>query len=174
MVQSLPPILLAAVEERLGEEVRNQGGYILPVGAGRKVELAGDIKGLRGGLGIVETMKGDYASSDDGLKEDFEIKRLGANPPETLLKLRTDAERSIFAAAGVPLLSSVTDGTALREAMRRFLHSTLTPVTAIALEELRLKLGDAAISIDYSGLGAADITGKAKGVSRYGERGNEH
>ena len=65
----------------------------------------------------------------------------------------------MFAAAGTPVLTSFQDGTAMRESMRRFLHSTIQPVADVALVELRLKLDSPDLALDFSRLFASDLSG---------------
>ena len=153
--------LLQSVETRLGQEADTNVGYLLPLPVGRKTELAADLKGLKGRLALVE-------SSSDGWEgggaphQDFAVKRIGANPPMSLMELRAAAERSIYAAAGAPLLASLSEGTALREGMRRFLHATISPVSDVALVELRTKLDDDTLGFDFSRLFASDLQGRAR------------
>ena len=124
-------------------------------------QAASDIRGLKGKIGLVES--GTWGGSqDDRPREDFEAKRVGANPPPVLVTLRADAQASMFAAAGTPVLTSYQDGTAMRESMRRFLHSTIQPVADVALVELRLKLESPDLALDFSRLFASDLSGRAR------------
>ena len=134
----------------------------MPVPAGKKEEqLAGDIKTLKGQLGVVETGRG-YSDPGSGPAKDFEAIRVGPHPPQVLIQLRESVERSVYAAAGVPPLSSNQDGTSQRESMRRFLHSTLTPVGVIAASELSVKLDTPGLTFAFDKLFAADLAGRAR------------
>ena len=112
--------ILSRLDSGLAAEVGGPVGYLMPVPVGKKNELAGDIKKLKGQLGLVESTKSWNNDSASTPAEDFEPKRVGPHPPEVLIRLRESAERSIFAAAGVPRLTSNIDGTSQRESMRRF------------------------------------------------------
>ena len=63
---------------------------------------------------------------------DWQAVRLGANPPDALVNLSDKAALAVLAACGVPpeLMSGQAQGTAAREAFRRFLHATVTPCWA--------------------------------------------
>ena len=156
--------LLDSVEGRLAQEANTAVAYVLPTPPNHSKDvLASDITSLRGKLGFIETTKGAWdGEQEDAPLKDFETARIGTRPPAELMTLRSDAENSIFAAAGVPLLSSITDGTSQREGLRRLLHSTIDPVTAIALVEFALKLDAPGLSMDYSRLGAIDISGRSR------------
>ena len=68
--------------------------------------------------------------------KDWVPNRLGANPPE---------------------LFSSTQGTAAREAFRRFLNATVTPVLAFMAAEAALKLDTPGLAFDTTGMHAADV-----------------
>ena len=153
--------ILSRLDCGLSAEAGGPSGYLIPVPAGRRDELAGDIKQLKGQLGVVETSK-SYADPGSSPAKDFEAIRVGPNPPPVLISLRESAERSVYAAAGVPPLSSNQDGGSQRESMRRFLHSTLAPVGVIAAAELALKLDTPGLTFAFDKLFAADISGKAR------------
>ena len=153
--------ILSRLDVALAAEVSGPVGYLMPVPAGKKDQLAGDIKSLKGQLGVVETSNA-YADKASAPAKDFEAIRVGPHPPEVLIKLRESAERSIFAAAGVPPLTSNIDGTSQRESLRRFLHSTLTPVGVIAARELSVKLDTPGLTFAFDKLFAADLSGRAR------------
>ena len=91
---------------------------------------------------------------------DLEPSRLGPNPPATFPDIRSRLQESILSACGIPpaLISSIGTGTAAREAYRQVLHSLLTPLGALVVEELKLKL-DPDAELDFSSLRAGDISG---------------
>ncbi|MDE0520925.1 MAG: hypothetical protein OXH79_03105 [Boseongicola sp.] len=86
--------------------------------------------------------------------------------------LRTAVGRDVLAACGVPpsLFVANSDGTAQREAFRRFLHSSLRPLARIMEAELTLKL-DAAVALDLSEINAADVAGRARAFKQLTEAG---
>ena len=156
--------LMDNLEVRLTEETGTAVGYLLGVPAGKKEELAGDIRALKGKLGLVETGLSAYQGSADRVanRDDFEPKRIGADPPAGLVSLREDVQASLFGAGGTPILTSTTDGTAMREMLRRFLHSTISPVADVALVELRRKLDSPDLRLDFKRLYASDLAGRAR------------
>ena len=54
------------------------------------------------------------------------------------------------------------DGTSLREAFRRFLHATLVPLADLVQDELRAKLDAPALTLNFDGLFASDLAGRAR------------
>ena len=155
--------ILSRLDGSLSREMNAAVGYLVPVGPGQKDELAGDIISLKGRVGVVETTKG-HSDRNSGPDKDFDSVRIGPSPPEVLIKLRESAERSVYAAAGVPPLSSNQDGTSQRESMRRFLHSTLGPVGVIAASELADKLATPGLTFSFKKLYAADTAGRSRSV----------
>ena len=68
-----------------------------------------------------------------------------------------------MAAAGIPLpmVSERADATALREALRQFVHVTLQPVVKIVAAELSRVL-EAGIALDLAPLASADVQGRSR------------
>ena len=54
-------------------------------------------------------------------------------------------------------------GTAAREAYRRFLHSSVAPVAELAAVEMREKLDSPELAITFDKLFASDLSGRARG-----------
>ena len=68
-----------------------------------------------------------------------------------------------MAACGVPVeLIEAGQGTASREAYRRFLHSTIAPVARIAAHEIGRKLDVENLAFKFDALRASDVAGKAR------------
>ena len=60
---------------------------------------------------------------------DYEAKRIGPNPPASLATLRSQSGAQVLAACGVPIeLFEGSSGTGQREAWRRFLHGSVSPL----------------------------------------------
>ena len=59
-------------------------------------------------------------------------------------------------------MSGQGQGTAAREAFRRFLHATVTPLLAAMAAEAALKLDTPGLAFDATGLHAADVSGRAR------------
>ena len=75
---------------------------------------------------------------------------------------------SILSACGVPpsLAMPNSDGTAQREAWRRFLFSTISPVARIVAAELAVKLDTPTLRFAFDDLYASPIlTGRARAYS---------
>ena len=96
--------------------------------------------------------------------QDWKPQRLGANPPDALVDLSEKSTLAVLAACGVPpeLMSGQGQGTAAREAFRRFLHSTVAPMLAAMAAEAALKLDTPGLAFDTMGLHAADVSGRAR------------
>ena len=99
-------------------------------------------------------------------------RRIGANPPPALGELRGDAWSAVLAASGVPpsLFRDVADGTAQREAFRRFLTSAVEPLTELVAEELAAKLNEP-VTFAFEGLYAHDLAGRAQAFKRLARGG---
>ena len=151
------------IERRLAEETSTATSYVLPLPEAADVDkLKADIKGGRGRLHIVDTTStgwGDGTASAP--RQDWKSNRLGADPPESLGKLRSDVRGDVFGAYGIPN-TVFGSGGAAREAYRQFLSSTIGPVAKIALHELSNKLDTPTLALDFSELRAADIAGRAR------------
>ena len=95
--------------------------------------------------------------------DDWVSKRIGMSPPLPMVELRSRAELSILAAAGVPTtVMSTSDGTAKKEDFRRFLTLTMVPIG----KQIAQQVGDAIdvpdLAFDFNDLGAADIAAKGR------------
>ena len=159
--------LASMIEHRLAQEATAPAGQILPVpGAAadpQTIALGGTLKNLKGRLGLVPSMSGNWSGAkQDAPRMDYETRRLGANPPASLDMLRSSSARHVLAACGVPIeLAESSEGTGAREAFRRFLHATITPAARLVELELSQKL-DVPVKLDFSGLMASDLSGRAR------------
>ena len=151
------------IERRLAEEASTATSYVLPLPESANVDkLKADIKGGRGRLHIVDTTStgwGDGTASAP--QRDWKSNRLGADPPDSLGKLRSDVKADIFGAYGIPSSIHGTGGSA-RESYRQFLSSTIQPLAKLVVEELADKLDTPTLALDFSELRAADISGRAR------------
>ena len=151
------------IERRLAEEAGTATSYVLPLPEGANVDkLKADIKGGRGRLHIVDTTAaawGDGTASAP--RADWKSNRLGANPPDSLAKLRGDVKADIFGVYGIPSSIHGTGGSA-RESYRQFLSSTILPLAKLVVEELADKLDTPTLALDFTELRAADIAGRAR------------
>ena len=93
---------------------------------------------------------------------DWQPRRMGASPPESLGNLYGPAGREVLNVCGVPVsLAMDADGTRQCEAWRRFVMGAVEPVAQTVAEELGRKLEQPALSFDFGGLWAHDLAGRA-------------
>ena len=154
----------AALEAQLTAEVKGPVGSVIPVPhTGSLAGLQADISKLAGKVALVESTSGGFGDKDSAPKMDWLTRRIGANPPESMIGLRKDVQASILAACGCPgSLLERSDGTLAREEMRRFLHSTISPVARVVADELAVKLDTPGLAFDFSALFASDLSGRAR------------
>ena len=166
--------LSAEVSTALMEESSMTRGAVLPMptrGDGLP-ELKADLKKLKGRVAFVEAHDSTgYGDSRKTPGAGWDLKRIGANPPETLVKLHDQASREVYAAIGLnPALFTAGDGTALREIFRQAVHSLVAPLGILVSAELSQKL-ETDISLDFSRVMAADIQGRARSLKSLTEAG---
>ena len=176
---SLTGRVLAETELALGDEAAGPRGNLIPVpddpDAGGEDDpddpdstaaLRATITGLKGKTALVPTTSGGWGDADEAPGRgavDWAVRRLGAAPGAPLVSLRDGAAMAILAACGVPVeLVSGGDGTALREAWRRFLHSTVQPLAGVVAVELARKLDTPGLALSFEGLFASDLSGRAR------------
>ena len=93
---------------------------------------------------------------------DWEVKRIGADPPAAEVELLSVASREVYAACGVPPgLLMDGEGIGQRESYRRFLHATVVPIARIVQTELTAKL-DGDVRLSFDSLFAGDLSGRAR------------
>ena len=160
--------LSGALETALAGEAAGPSGHVLPIPEGTRdlATLKADLDGLGGGLKLAETFAGGW---DEGAaaapQADWTQKRLGADPPAPLVDLHEQANLSVLAACGVPApLVSRSDGTAAREAWRRFLFASVAPLGRLVAEEAAVKLDSPGLSLGFAGLRASDLSGRARAL----------
>ena len=156
--------LAAQLETKLTQEVGGPVGNVLPLPhKGSVTQLQGDTDKLAGRTVLVESTAGGFGDEKAAPRMDWMTRRIGANPPESMIGLRKDVQASILAACGCPgSLLERSDGTLAREEMRRFLHSTISPEARIVASELAVKLDTPGLAFDFSNLFASDLSGRAR------------
>ena len=167
--------LAANLEKRLGEEAGGAVAHILPIpqdgGSGEDDDplamLKADIAGAKGRTILTETTAAAWGEGMSAApKADWKASRLGADPPEVLQGLRSDAGMAVLSACGVPVsLATDADGTSQRESWRRFVMGAVEPLLEIVGEELERKL-ETTISFDLTGLWAHDLQGRASAFQK--------
>ena len=168
--------LLSSLETRLGQEAAARVAQVIPSPSSGEetATLRSTIRDANGGLALVPTMMAGAWTGDrtQEPRKDWQIQRLGANPPEVLRALRSDVGRHVAAACGIPpdLIEAGTDSAGQREAYRRWLWSSIVPVGRIVSEELSAKL-DASIALTFDRLGAGDLQGRTRSAKQLVEAG---
>ena len=174
---------VAALERLVAREAAAPHGSLLGVPESPQVDEAGDVKPLdafradlakaRGGTLVMEhSGQWDTETPGGAGRSKLEHLRYGMMR-ETVDPLRTATGRDVLAACGVPpsLFVATSDGTAQREAFRRFLHTALRPMARVMEAELRAKLDAPALTLDMSEVGAADVAGRARAFKAFVESG---
>ena len=157
--------LLDNIEQRLAQETGQSVGALIPVPNVQSTEkLQRDLRDLKGEVTLVESTAQGWGAGQSGAPAgDFQVLRIGADPPETLPTLRRQVEQSILAACGVP--TSVLDsgqGTASREAYRQFLHLTIIPVALEVGAQIAAAFDIPAFAMSFDRLMASDLSGRAR------------
>ena len=166
--------LMGSLEYVLANEAGGPHGHVIPVPDAGDVAgddageddagLPADIAALKGGTALVETTSAGYGEGrSEAPKHDWQPKRIGADPPDVLAKLRTDAGHAVLAACGVPVeLIDKGDGSGQKEAWRRFVLGTVAPMAATVAAECRAKLDAPALAFDFDDLRASDVDARAR------------
>ena len=182
-VADLTGSLCGSLEKSLSDEAATPHGFLMPVPQVDEVEddeidpledMRADLKGLDGGLSLVETtFSGGGEGRSASPQKDWIPSRLGPSPPKALCDLREDVHRTVLSACGISpaMVGGRSDGTARREAYRTFAHLSLTPVGRMVSAELADKLEIPGLRFDWSALMAGDITGKARAFKSLVESG---
>ena len=164
--------ILASLERQLREESSGAVGSLIPVAAPDQA-VADTIAQLSGMTLQVEG--GDSGLGQDSKPgQEWSPKRLGFNAPASLSIIRSDVQRALLAAAGVPveLVDPGAAGSAgAREAWRRFIHATIQPVASLVSAELSRVGLDGEISFER--LFASDLQGRARAFASLVNAGSE-
>ena len=104
--------------------------------------LKTDIRTARGKSLLLETTAAGWAEGKSAApQKDWRPERLGPHPPEAMEKIREGAFRAVLAATGTPPSMFISDdGTAQREALRRWHQNLVLPMARILERELTEKL----------------------------------
>ena len=164
-IANLTGRLSAAATQALGDEVQGPRAQIIGIPTdGDDVTvrtLKNDIRTARGNALLMEA--GDWDVQGSQNHASYEPKRLGANPPASLVNLHDSVRNEVLGCCGVPpiLYGNAGQAAGLREAYRLLLHSTVAPLGMLVAVELSAKL-DTQIKFDWSELRAGDMAGAAR------------
>ena len=170
----------AGLEERLSEELSAPCAHLLPIpadgGDGSQndplAQLKADIAGAKGGTVMLETTSAGYGEGRAAAPaQDWTAHRLGAAPPDALVKLRAEGSMALLSACGVPpaLATSNSDGSAQRESFRRLGVSVRGKAKEIA-GELSAKL-ERDITLHLDEMRSDDRVGMARVVKNLVDAG---
>ena len=164
--------LAGSLEKRLSEEAGGNSGYIIPIpsdgGADDQDDdplatLKRDLANAKGSVILTETVSAGWGEGRASAPmNDWRQARYGFDPPEALKGLRLDSGMAVLNSCAVPLAlaGDKVDGTAAREAWRRFIMLSVEPLLKIVALEFSHKL-ETEVSFDMRNLFAHDIAGRA-------------
>ena len=159
--------MVMEIETALAQEAGTPRAHVVPVPDPKQAgQLTADLRGSRGGLSLVPSVASDAAwgqGQESKPADDWVSKRIGMSPPQPMVELRSRAELSILAAAGVPVtIMSVSDGTAKAKDFSRFLTLTMVPIGKIIAQQVGDAIDVPDLAFDFNDLGAADIAAKGR------------
>ena len=97
--------------------------------------------------------------------------RIGSEPAAALPELRSNVERSILAACGVPIeVALQASGSGGRESWRRWIYGSVGPMARLIESEFSAKL-DRPITLGFDSLRASDLAGRARAYKQLTEAG---
>ena len=142
--------LQGEAERSLGDEAAGPLAQILPVpqDGGDDTDddplasLKADIGAARGKAVLTETTAAGWGEGRTAApQQDWQAKRLGPAPPEAMVRVADAAFSRMVAACGASVsLFTDADGTAQREAWRRWHLGTVQPLARLLAHELTLRL----------------------------------
>ena len=165
--------LASVVQSKLLDEVSGMPvGGLLPVSGDPNSEKFAPfkqaLKSLRGKLAPVESKTSSYSAPGQpspNAANEFMVRRIGANPPDSLTKL-CDLELNLVSCLQVPreLVLGRSDGTALRESWRRFTIVIKSVGRSVAFQLAR-DLDLPGLTMDWDALAGPDIAQRARAFS---------
>ena len=176
--------LLAGAENALLRDTSALSATVVPQPPTRAGEdddddpLAGLKQALLAAKGksvFVETTQSSYGGDHrDKPSADWQQRRLGPEPPDSLVKLHAAAAEAVLGAVGIdPVLAGFRagDGTLAREAYRRFERLVVQPLGRLVEAELRLKLDSPDLTLNFASLRASDSVSLARAFKGLTESG---
>ena len=162
-VAQLAGRLSAETAAALADESAGPRGAFLPTpapGADSSVgNMKSDIRSARGDMLMVQS--GDWGEAGSA-EAQWNAKRFGPAPPDSLVQLLDMASKEVMAACGLSgALWFAESASSSREAYRQSLHSVVSPIGRLVAAELQDKL-EAPIALDWGELRAGDISGRAR------------
>ena len=174
---------IAALERMVANEAGAPHGHLLGVPEApqtgeddetRQLDaFRGDLAKAKGGTLVMEHTGGwDTETPTGGARSRLEHVTYGMER-SIVDVLRTGTGRDVLSACGVPptLFVANSDGTAQREAFRRFMHASLVPMARMIETECRVKLDSPGLELDLSAIHAADTAGRSRAFKQLVEAG---
>ena len=172
--------LAGQLEKKLGQEISANSALLIPVpqdgGDGSESDplatLKTDLKSANGGVVLTETTSSGWTEGMTAApRRDWQQARIGPEPPEILGSLRKEVFRDVMRACGVPsALVDDADGTAQREAYRRFVMTSCEGLARRMQEEIEAKLEES-IDLDFGSMWAHDVVGRSQSCKRLVDAG---
>ena len=134
--------------------------------------LRADLRAARGKALLVETTAAGWGEGKTAAPQaDWRQQRLGPQPPDVLAQLRRDAFAHVLAACGAPpsMFVDNADGTAQREAVRRWHLNTVLPLARLVEHELSAKL-ETPVKLRFDSY-ALDMVSRATVVAKLAQAG---
>ena len=168
--------LAAGLETQMADEASGPTGSIFSIpestnptkGEDDIDPMAGARAGIAGAKGapiLLETPAGGYGDPGQAPRREWEARRFGAAWPAAVADARPHIQNTIYSVMGIPLslVNLPADGAGQREAYRRFLYSTIIPVSKLVSTELRSKL-DPAAALGFAELAASDVVSRSRAI----------
>ena len=129
-------------------------------------DLKADLRTARGKALLLETVAAAWGEGRQvAPQRDWKPERLGPDPPDGLVQVRTDAFKAVLAAAGCSVaMFDDSDGTSKREALRQFFLGTVQPLARLLEAELSAKL-EVHIRLSFD-LYNVDLAGRAQAFQK--------
>ena len=158
--------LLARLERGIADEAGTPTGQLQPLPEGATDpdnELRDAINALRGSVALPESVASGWGDKAAAPHRDWNPKRLGAQFTAPQVALRDHVESCVLGLYGIhpAIVAANSDGTAQREAWRRFTVGTVEPVALVVGAELSRAFGET-VTLTFGRLHANDITGRAR------------
>lgn len=157
--------LSAEVSSALADESSMPRGAVMPLPVDGEDDsvtaLKADLKALRGKLALVESTN-VMAAGPTKPADDWVARRIGADPPQSLVSLHSAAAAEVLGATGTPIsLFTADNSQGQRESFRRYLHTSVQPAGALLAAELSEKF-ETEIGLSFDRLMASDLSGRAR------------
>ena len=174
--------LAGGLESTLAAESKAPSAQLVPVPLNPGAEdddtdplktLQSQIANAKGKALLVETTAAGWGEGmGSAPQKDWSQIRIGPDWPKVLQDTRADVSMAVAKACNVPpaLLDARAQGTAQREALRRFAHLGVEPLARIIEPDLAAALGGEVV-LDFGALMASDLAGKARAIKGLVEAG---